>query len=194
MQRLLFPLVLLAGCASTPRASDDLAATADALVGRYSNAAQYEGAPEDFRKPPIATGAYDWIDRETLTVGYTTPTPLPTVTLAVHFEQSQRRELWTFRDSANGIVLDIRRQSGNTSEPSPPGCTLAVSARGKGAWDARTDPETCKLATPTGVAAVDTRVTVMPTGVLYQTSARLPDGSYVFRTPGGPPYDFRRAP
>ena len=60
--------------------------------------------------------------------------------------------------------------------------------------NAQTDPDTCTTSQGGRALAIDVRVTVMPTGVLYQEAGRWSEGGYAFRTPGGAPYDFRRRP
>lgn len=181
---------LLAGCATAP-AGDDLSAYPATLTGVWSNAVQYGQAPDDLKHPP-AGPEDDWLDRQTVTF---TPAPAPAPgALALRAEwrgdADARTETWVFRRDDAAVRLEILAEGAATR----PGCALTVSGSGKGAWNAQTDPERCTVDTARGAAAVDTRVTVMPTGILFQTSAQLPDGAYTQRRPGGPPYDLRRVP
>lgn len=216
--RLLLPALLLAlaGCATTP-SGGDLGAYPAALVGAYDNAAQFAGAPADFKRPPIPNDAYDWLDAQTVTFRTVSAPALGPNVVYVEWRAAAgdfgRQELWSFRMDSAGVKLDIHTLGAAAAQRAvgadaatfatitpadmnagDPACALQVSSAGRGAWNAQTDPDKCHVVLAAGPVAIDTRVTVMPTGVLYQTSGRLPDGAYVFRTPGGPPYDLRRRP
>jgi hypothetical protein len=206
----------LAACASAPD-GDDLAAYPAALVGRYDNAAQYAAAPADLKRPPVADDSYDWIDRQTAIF---TPVAAPALgphVLYVEWRGADgvisRQRLWAFRrDDTGAVRMDFYTlaQPERFAGAAPgdfaaltaadligygPACGLQVSRAGAGAWDARIDPETCRIVARSGRAmGIDARITVMPTGVLYQEAGILEDGRYAFRVPGGTPYDFRRLP
>lgn len=189
----------LAACASTP-AGDDLAAYPAALIGAWSNDAQYAAAPEDLKRPASADG--DWLDRQTVTVSAAPPLAGPVVVLDWRDNDGRvRKEAWRFRHDANRrVLLDILtapRPAHEIWSADSAGygaaCALVVTSSARGAWDARTDVDACKLLTSDGREAnLDIRITVMPTGLLYQETKTLPDGSIASRRPGGTPYDFRR--
>lgn len=208
-------LLALAACASMP-AGDDLAAYPAALVGAYDNAAQYAQAPDDLKRPPVADGAYDWIDRQDVTFSSVAVPALGPVVLYAEWRGADgavsRQRLWAFRRDGAGVRIDLyslkdraRLAGADTAVLASltaddvsgygPACALAVTSSGRGAWNAQTNTETCHV-TSQGARemTIDTRVTVMPTGVLYQEAGRTEDGDYVFRLPGGAPYDFRRRP
>ncbi|MDX2234935.1 MAG: CpcT/CpeT family chromophore lyase [Hyphomonadaceae bacterium] len=207
MRPLLAALLLVAGCASGPT-GDDLAVYPAAIAGRYDNSVQYAGAPADMKDAP-GDPEDDWLDAQAVTF-----TPVEARALgpaAVYAEWKSlegavtRQRLWLFRSDAGGVRLDIvdlatpERFAGagpaafttlsrdDVTTPDP-ACALSVTASGRGAWNAQTDPDTCRR----GDVSVDIRITVMPTGVLYQEQGRRPDGTYAFRTPSPAPYDFRR--
>ncbi len=209
-------LLAIAACATAP-AADDLAAYPAALVGTYDNAAQYAQAPADLKRREGADRSEDWIDQQSVTFA-TVPAPAfgPHVVYAEWRGADgavSRQRLWAFRRDGAGVRLDVysmrdrARLSGGADASAfttltasdvdghGPACGLAVTSNGRSAWNAQTDPETCHITSQGGRdVAIDTRVTVMPTGVLYQEAGRLEDGAYAFRMPGGAPYDFRRRP
>lgn len=206
MKRLLVSALLLAGCATAP-ADEDLSAYAAALAGRYDNAAQYAAAPNDMKDAPSGPED-DWIEPQAVSF---TVVSAPAVAPAIVYAEWTRpdgsvskQRVWALRQAPTGVTLDaleFREPSGfagkgpeafatlrsaDLKDPIP-GCTLAV-AGAAGGWNAQTDPETCKA----GPVGLDIRITVMPTGVLYQEQGRLPDGSYAFRIPAPAPFEFRR--
>jgi hypothetical protein len=206
----------LAACATTP-ASEDLYSFPAALAGRYDNAAQYAAAPDDMKRAPVADDRYDWIDRQTATFMALPQTGLGAPGVYLQWRGSDgaisRQRLWTFRKDETGAVrmdfytlnqperfigagLDaFRNLTAADVTGYGPACGLHVTRSGAAAWDARIDPEECRIVARSGRAmGIGARVTVMPTGVLYQESGVLPDGAFAFRVPGGPPYDFRRLP
>lgn len=207
MRRLLFAAFALAGCAAGPSA-EPLAAYPAALAGRYDNAVQFTSAPADMRDAP-ADAEDDWIDLQAVT--FTVVSAPAVAPLAVHAEWRgadgaiSRQRLWAFRQEPGGVRIDVLQfaapdrfaGAGSTAFTNlteadvrrlPSACALAASSAGPGAWNAQTDPERCLVEG----AGLDIRITVMPTGVLYQEQARREDGSYAFRTPAPAPYDFRR--
>lgn len=206
----------LAACATTP-AGDDLAAYPAALAGRYDNAAQYAAAPADLKRTPVADDSDDWLDRQTATFTSVTAPAIGPHVIYVEWRgvdgAISRQRIWAFRrDEAGAVRLDFyalaqpERYVGAAPEAFAaltaadligygPACGLRVSRTGAGAWDARIDPESCRIvARSSRTMGIDARITVMPTGVLYQEAGILEDGSYAFRVPGGAPYDFRRTP
>ncbi len=209
------PLVL-AACATVP-ASDDLATYPAALVGAYDNAAQYAEAPDDLKRPPTADAAQDWLDRQAVTFATVSAPALGPAVVYAEWRGADgavsHQRLWSFRRDTDGVRIDLyglkdsahRAGAGDAAVFAAltandltgygPTCALAVTSSGHGAWNAQTDTETCRATSRDGrEMSVDARVTVMPTGVLYQEVGRDADGGYVFRLPGGPPYDFRRRP
>ena len=211
-------LLTLTACATAP-GGDDLAAFPAALVGVYDNAAQYAQAPDDLKRPPVAGDAYDWIDQQTATFRAVAVPALGAHVIYVEWRGGEgaisRQRLWSFRRDAAGEprmdFYELKEPARLAGQPDDapafgaltpddvigygPVCGLAVSANGKGAWNAQIDAETCRITAQSGSAmGIEARITVMPTGVLYQEAGRTADGGYVFKVPGGPPYDFRRRP
>lgn len=211
MRLSVLPLLLgLAACATTP-AGDDLAAYPALLAGAYDNSAQYAAAPADL-KHPAAGPADEWIDRQTATIApVNAPALGPHVALVEWRGDSgavSRQRLWAFRKEAGAVRLDIyafaRAPDGAGAisgltmadlQGQGPACGLHVSPRGPGAWDAQIAPEECQTAAPDGqTIGLSVRITVMPTGILYEEAGMRADGSYAYRIPGGIPYEFRRTP
>lgn len=201
------PLLALAACATAP-APDDLGAFAATVVGTYDNAAQYRDSPDDLKRAPDRE--HDWIDRQSLTIRPVTAPAIGAHVLYVEWRDAggaaSRRRLWSFARDDGGVRLDVLNLKDATAtdaglaalRPSDllgwgPKCGLKVTSSGRGAWNAQTDPEVCRTMSQDGrEMTIDARVTVMPTGVLYQETGKLADGSFAFRMPGGTPYDFRR--
>lgn len=74
-----------------------------------------------------------------------------------------------------------------------PDCALAVTARGQGMFDAASDPTSCRAVDAAGRGyGVAIRVTLMPTGLLYQEAGVYDDDTFAFKSPPDAPYDFRR--
>ena len=199
MRHILPALLALASvaCASAP-AADDLGAYPRLLAGTWSNRSQYAVAPDDMKHPPAGPND-DWLDQVAVTF---TPAAAPFKQVGALAEWRDGtgkvlgRGLWVFRRDGAALKLDLYEfQNLSTlveDEPVPkgPGCALAVTAVGAGAFNAQTDPDTCL----TGGAHLDIRITAMPTGILYQELKRADDGAFISRAPGGVPYDLRRTP
>ena len=202
-------LLALAACATAP-AADDLAAYPASLVGTYDNAAQLRDAPDDLKRPPVADDTYDWIDLQTLTVrSVDAPAIGPHVVYAEWRDAEgavSRQRLWSFRQDSQAARLDFYSLKDRAADAAGfaalksedvvgygASCSLTITSRGRGAWNAQTDTDACHTKSQDGrELIIDARVTVMPTGVLYQETGKLADGGYAFRIPGGAPYDFRR--
>lgn len=216
MRPTLFAALLLAACATTRPETEDLSAYPAALVGTYDNSAQFAAAPEDMKRAPVADDSYDWIDLQRAT--FTTVNAPGIGPHVVYLEWRNadgaisRQRLWSFRKAADGVRMDFytllepAKFAGQPADSAVfgaltaadvkgygPACGLMVSSAGRGAWNAQITPEECSIVAASGrEMGIDARVTVMPTGVLYQEAGRLPEGGYAFRVPGGQPYDFRR--
>ena len=202
-------VLALAACATAP-AADDLPAYPAALVGTYNNASQFAQAPDDLKRAPVADDTYDWIDLQTFTVrSVSAPAIGPNVVYAEWRDTTgmiSRQRLWSFRRDGQTARVDFYSLKAGVTDPAAfatlkaadvvgygATCGLVISSRGRGAWNAQTDPDACRTTAPDGrLLTIDARVTVMPTGVLYQEAGKLADGGYAFRIPGGAPYDFRR--
>jgi len=195
-------LACLAACASTPGV-EDLTVFPASLAGRWDNAAQYDAAPDDLKRPPTAPDD-EWLNRVSIIFSpVRVPATLAPAATLVEWRGSDNallgRGVWAFRRDADSVQIDLYELV-RPSEAPPPDMLDAADLRSKGsgcalmltgaagAWNAQTDPETCRA----GDAGLDIRITAMPTGLLYQETERNPDGSVRARSPGGPPYDLRR--
>ena len=186
-----------AACASAPTA-DDVGAYPRLLTGTWTNRAQFAAAPDDMKHPPAGADD-DWLDQVSVTFTPAAASTVPNAALAEWRDGAGTllgRGLWAFRRDGATIKLDLYElhNSSTLIESKPvskgPGCALAVTAAGGGAFNAQTDPDTCL----SGGAHLDIRITAMPTGILYQELKRGDDGAFVSRAPGGVPYDLRRTP
>ena len=217
MDRLIAALLLLTACATAP-AGDDLTAYPAALVGAYDNAAQFAQAPDDLKRPPVAHDGDEWIDLQTATFSLVSAPALGPHVIYLEWKGAHgvisRQRLWSFRRDGPGVRMDFfslrepARFAGQAANAQGfatltaadvigygAACGLIVTANGAGAWNAQIDAEDCRITAQDGrEMGFEARVTVMPTGLLYQEAARLPDGGYALRVPGGQPYDFRRRP
>lgn len=216
MRTTLLAALMLAACATTPTQTEDLSAYPAALAGTYDNSAQFAAAPEDMKRPPVADDSYDWIDLQQATFKTVNAPGIGPHVVYLEWRNADgaisRQRLWSFRRAPEGVRMDFYTLAdpakfAGAQADAPvfaalttadvkgygPACGLAVTGSGQGAWNAQVTPEECRIIAASGrEMGIDARVTVMPTGVLYQEAGRLPDGGYAFRAPGGQPYDFRR--
>lgn len=218
---LLLAAAMLTACASTPTPAElTPAMAADALVGRWDTKAQFDAAPESLKKPPAAGHPYDWIDRQAATFARVEAPALGPAVVYLEWRSGgpegplSRQRLWSFRrDETGALRMDFftLREPEKWAGAAPaafhaitpadvigygPTCGLTVTPKGPSAWDARIEPQDCRITArqsgrTMGIAA---RVTLMPTGLLYEEAGLLDEETYAFKVPGGPPYDFRRAP
>ena len=115
-----------------------------------------------------------------------------------------RHQVWAFGKDANGAPIlemfaapaaSIARTDLAPTNPRAdgPACALALAARGDGAFDAQSRRETCRAKAADGrETGAATRITLMPTGLLYQEAAQYDDDTFAFKSPSGSPYEFRR--
>ena len=196
----LIPLLLaaaaLAACASTPpphgTAAPDLVR---ALEGRWDSRVQAERGGEARQGLVIARIAAPALGPDVALVEWRDGGPDGPVT---------RRQVWAFgKESGGAPILEIFAAPGASiartdlapSEPRAdgPACALVLTARGDGAFDAQSRRETCRAKAADGrETGAATRVTLMPTGLLYQEAAQYDDDTFAFKSPPGSPYEFRR--
>lgn len=130
-----------------------------------------------------------------------------------------RQQVWTLRTDAHGsgARLELRglnaanaAQGADAAAPiwaslgpadlhpvapraDGPDCALTVTARGQGMFDAASDPTRCRAVDAAGRGyGVAIRITLMPTGLLYQETGVYDDDTFAFKSPPEAPYDFRR--
>lgn len=219
-------LIVAAGllaCTVAPREPEGEVREIDALLerleGAWSNAAQYEAAPDAVKRPPAAGYPYDWLDVQHATFRRVSAPALGEYVVYLEWKSGaadgeiSRQRLWVFRTGLEGELLGMdfytlgapERLAGRGEEAGafesltvddlvgyPEGCTLAVE---------RPEPELTVLSVGPGSCVIEARsgrrmgiraeIRIAPGAVTYSEAGVLPDGSYAFMVPGGMPYEFR---
>lgn len=194
-------------------------ATADPallLSGRWSNAAQVASADPSLARPPAAGHPYDWLDLQHASF---TPVIIPSHPgRAVHLVWRSggpdgpisRQRIWLFRHDAEGrpvmdfytptnaAGLPLPGSAGATLELGPgaligygPHCTLPVVSTATGFTAAI--PHGCSITARSGrTMTLSASIRLDGDTLSYSEAGTLPDGSFAFKVPGGPPYRFQR--
>jgi hypothetical protein len=212
--------VLLGACATTgSKNAITPRSVADSLIGVWDNAAQYSTAPDFLKKPPAAGRPYDWLDRQHAQFWRVDAPGIGADVIYLEWRSGgpageiSRQRIWSFRRDGSG---QIRMDFFTFKTPAPyagqggaagaftnlkaedlvgygESCGLRVAPTQNGAWDASIAREDCQITARSGrKMGIEARVTLMPTGLLYDEAGILETGDYAFKVPGGPPYDFRR--
>jgi hypothetical protein len=194
--------LVLAGCASAPGGRADPAVIVDGLVGGYDNAAQWAQMGETFRASAgISPVSVRFVRAKA-----------PTIGPAVIYEEWRssdaqarplRQRIWVLRPDA----ASVRAERFNLTQPARffgaggdaflaltradlapmgVGCALTMALSDRQNWNAETRPGACR---PEGQTPVNTRITRMPTGVLYAETRGGDDPATV-----AAPFDLRRKP
>jgi hypothetical protein len=216
-------LALLAGCATTPSAParPDLAALSGGLIGAWDTKAQFDAAPEALKRPPVAGDAYAWLDRQYAQFARVDAPAIGSHVIYLEWRGGgpqgaiSRQRLWSFRtDAAGKVRMDFftfkapEPFAGSAAQAGAfaalkaddligygEACGLYVEATSATTFDAKIDEGQCQITARSGrKMGIEARVTLMTTGLLYNEAGILADGAIAFKVPGGPPYDFRRAP
>jgi hypothetical protein len=192
----------LAACASGPSGRPDPIAITQALAGGYDNSAQWAQMGEAFR---ASAGVSPVTVRFVLAKA-------PDLGPAVLYEEwraadgdkrALRQRVWILRPDGNGVRADrftletpdrLLGAGGDAFlslersdlKPMGLGCTLSLTLTARDHWNAQTRPGACR---PEGAEPVNTRITHMPTGVLYAETRGGDDPGAV-----STPFDLRRAP
>ena len=212
-----FMALVLASCATTAGQNRDPSAL---LVGRWDNAAQVAAAPEALKRPPVAGGAYEWIDWQDAAF---TPVDVPALTgdgataLFLIWRTNgpngsiSRQRLWVFRNAASGQpIMDFYAFKSPQNYENPisskdafraitlddltvygPLCSLPVIASSTG-WRASI-PSTCAITARSGRKMVlSAQIVLDGNSLSYSEQGLLESGALAFKVPGGPPYQFVR--
>jgi hypothetical protein len=213
----LFALVALAGCATSPLATRD---PGRLLLGTWDNSAQMASAPETLKRPPVAGGAYEWIDGQYATFWPVYVPPLSgggaTVWYLVWRSGSptgpiSRQRLWVFRSLGNGqTVMDfyafknpelVNWAVGATDAFKSvtlddltaygPQCALPIIPRSNG-WQAAI-PSTCAITARSGRRmTLSAQINVSKNTLSYEEAGILDGGALAFKVPGAMAYQFVR--
>lgn len=126
-----------------------------------------------------------------------------------------RQRIWAFRQDETGALsgmdfytfIDPAPYAGRGAAPGafaglepedligyPDGCTLAASALSRTGLVFEVTASDCVITARSGrEMGIEARIEIGPDRVAYQEAGIMADGGYVFRVPGGPAYEFRRA-
>jgi CpeT/CpcT family (DUF1001) len=209
-------LLALSACSTTPNNR----APYTALIGNWDNSAQMASAPETLKRPPVAGGAYEWIDGQHATFF---PVNVPALTAdgskAVYLVWRTggpqgtitRQRLWVFRVAGNGqtsmdfYAFKNPQAFENATSASDafksvtlddltaygPLCTLPVMATPKG-WSASI-PASCAITARSGRKMVlSAQINLDANSLSYSEQGTLESGALAFKVPGGPAYQFLR--
>ena len=216
MRALALALALTACATAAP---DPLDAHSNALVGTWSNARQWEQAPEALRRPPAVGHPYDWVDYQAAAFYRVEAPQIGAHVLYLEWrgedEEISRQRIWSFRRDASGAVrMDFftlrapEALAGRGSEPNAfatltpadligygDACALRVRGLGVGGAFLADIPDTCRITARSGRTMALTAQVHLDNGALaYQEAGVLEDGAFAFKVPGGPPYLFARTP
>jgi hypothetical protein len=217
MRKAFLLLPLLASCATLEGAQRGHAV---ALSGMWDNRAQMAAAPQALKRPPVAGGAYEWIDGQYATFF---PVKAPAITgrgaRAIYLVWRSggpdgpvsRQRLWVFRNSAErGLGMDFYAfKDGKPFESATrdgdafkrltlddltaygPLCTLPVIATDRG-WRAAI-PSTCAITARSGrKMTLSAQIELAGDTLTYSEQGTLESGALAFKVPGGPAYRFER--
>ncbi|MGY6532750.1 CpcT/CpeT family chromophore lyase [Glycocaulis sp.] len=191
------------------------------LTGRFSNADQYESAPEDWRREPAAGNPYEWLDLQ-----YATHTRVEAPELGEHVIYLEwrsgaedgpisRQRLWVFRQDEEGALAgfdfftlrDPEPFAGRAEEEGafaalteedlvgyPDGCLVRAHQSPGGAYHFAVAGQDCVITAQSGTEMrIHASVRASRTFFTYRESGISMDGEVVFQVPGAPqPYAFRR--
>jgi hypothetical protein len=217
MRKALILVPLLTGCATLEGAQRDHAVR---LTGSWDNSAQMAAAPDALKRPPVAGGAYEWIDGQHATFF---PVRAPAITgrgaRAIYLiwrsggpdGPISRQRLWVFRNSAeHGLGMDFyafkdgrpfetakrgddafKRLTLNDLTAYGPQCTLPVTATDTG-WRAAI-PSSCAITARSGrKMTLSAQIELSSDTLTYSEQGTLESGALAFKVPGGPSYQFVR--
>ncbi len=210
-------LVAASACASLPGIKSEPSAL---LVGNWDNSAQMLEAPESLKRPPVAGGAYEWLDGQ-----YATFFKINAPALTADGSQAvylvwraggptgaiSRQRLWVFRKGPAGenrmdfyafkdpkafenVDPGTRAFKSLTLEDLTvygPLCSLPVIETAKG-WRAAIPP-TCSIQARSGRKMVlSAEIVLDGDNLSYSEQGTLESGALAFKVPGQGRYQFVR--
>jgi hypothetical protein len=218
--------LMLAGCATTPGAGSPpgaLETRLSWLTGNWSNAAQYDAAPEALRREPAPGHPYDWLDAQYAEFHRIDAPMLGDHVIYLEWRAGDsagpisRQRIWVFHAGENGepagmdfyTLRDAPPYAGRGDEPGafqslsqgdlvgyPDGCTLAASQPAPDTVAFRVDPDDCLITARSGrQMGIRAEIRLEPGAVTYSEAGILEGGRYAFLVPGGEnlAYAFRPA-
>lgn len=188
----------VSACATTPVVSITPQAVLDGVAGEYDNAAQWAQLEPSFRAAPLAPVAVRFVPVRADAVG---PFALYEEWRNAETAAPLRQRLWILRSDGPAVRIERFRFErpdqvlGAGADafltlrktdlaPLGDGCDLKATSADAAHWDARTDPGGCKR--PGATTPLQTRITTMPTGVLYAEDGAEDAGAVLT------PFDLRR--
>ena len=208
-------LPFVIGCAAVQSVEID---PAQLLTGTWDNNAQMASVPQALKRPPVAGGAYEWIDGQ---VASFFPVTVPALTMgggkAMYLVWRSgapsgpvsRQRLWVFRTMTDGqtgmdfyafknpqpfelSIADGEQFKAITVDDLTaygPLCTLPVIKTSTG-WSASI-PQTCAITARSGRKMVlSARIVLDGDTLSYSEAGILETGVPAFKVPGGPAYQF----
>lgn len=171
--------VAISACATTPVATITPEAVLEGIAGDYDNAAQWAQLEPGFKTGPLAPVAVRFVPVRADAVG---PLALYEEWRNAETAAPLRQRLWVLHAAGPGVrverfrfdrpdqvlgagadaFLTLRKAD---LAPLGDGCDLTAASADSINWDARTAPAGCKR--PGATMPMHTRITKMPTGVLY---------------------------
>jgi hypothetical protein len=220
MRKLLIFAAALSGLTACATSQSSSRGPHTALIGTWDNSTQMASAPETLKRPPVAGGAYDWLDAQYARF-YAVETPLiggkdaKSIYLVWRSTGPQgpisRQRLWVFRplpsgqtvmdfyafknpqtfETATGPIDAFRALTLDELTAYGPQCALPVLPTSAG-WQASI-PSTCSITARSGRAMVlSAQIVVRGDTLTYTEQGTLSSGALAFKVPGGPAYEFVR--
>jgi len=219
MRAALAALALALSACATPQSSPDdaLSLHAGALVGQWSNAAQWANAPDELRRPPAVGHPYDWLDYQEASFFAVNAPEIGAHVVYLEWRGGDgaisRQRIWSFRrDAAGAVRMDFftlrapEALAGRGAEADAfallrpedligygEACALFVTPQGDAGRFLAEIPAACRITSRSGrEMTLSAQVLLDGAGLAYQEAGLLDDGAFAFKVPGGPPYMFTR--
>jgi len=220
-----FAALVLAACAAMePPAVAGRQSAVEGLVsdlaGSWSNAAQYEAAPEALKRPPAPGRPYDWLDLQHADFHAVDAPALGEHVVYLEWRSGaadgpiSRQRLWVFHEDADGMAAGMdfftfrnaEPFAGRGAEPGaftalteadligyPDGCTLQPFTRAAPGLQFEVSPQDCRIIARSGrEMGISASISFTADEITYAEAGVLEEGRYAFLVPGGLAYAFKR--
>ncbi len=215
--------LLLAGCVAGPQAPRSAApaplpAVVESVAGEYDTKRQFEAAPVEWRREPVAGYPYDWLDRQHAVFRWVRAPALGEHVLFLEWRRGgpegpiSRQRIWVFERRQGRWVMDFYTLPASPAREVTSlldadfsalrreqltgyGSTCSLTATSRGRAVEFSIPEGCSIVARSGrrmrLAAV---VRFEDDAVRYREQGVLDDGAIAFLVPGrvGLDYLFER--
>ena len=207
-------LLAAAGCANTgPAPVSPLERQLAWLEGAWSNAAQFDAAPQALKRDPAPGHPYDWLDHQHAEFHRVDAPALGDHVIYLEWRAGgpdgpvSRQRIWVFHADEQGraagmdfyTLRDPGAYAGRGGEPGafaelseddltgyPEGCTLTPVDAGPDGFVLRVDAADCVITARSGrEMGIRARIALSRDRLSYAEAGILEDGRYAFLVPGG---------